>query len=375
MNPQWQDYLQADGALLENDVVRGFTALHEAEPAVGRLTALIDMGVINVSGEDAATFLQAHFCNDVMNVTQELPQLSGYCSPKGRLLAIFYLARQADDYLLVLPREVLESVLKRLNMFAQMARPAGKQMMAPVTKTSVSLTDTSDEQVVIAFESDQQNGLSDKVLKDNPELKLIPVLTEPGSPQRYLCIATVDAGIALWEKLKPISLRVPTDAWRLSDIRAGSPTVVCDTQETFVPQMTNMHLVQGVSFTKGCYPGQEIVARMQYLGTLKRRMERFRVDLTGVQAGAEISSSKDAVAGVVVQAAPTGPEAPDSELLAVMKISALEDQTLFLGGQDGVPLERLSMPYSLEAETASGPSSDPSSDPSSATKGNPPELS
>ena len=355
MNPEWQEYLQSEGALLENGVIDGFAADHTSDFEQNtRLTALLDMGVIRASGDDAGTFLQAHFCNDVQHIAENEAQLSGYCNPKGRLLAIFHLTKRQDDYFLVVPREVIASILKRLNMFAQMARPAGKEMIGKVSKIAVSLTDESDSLVVFAFESDAHAELFKKATQNEHSAACFPILTEAESATRYLALAPADVAIAVWQELKPNSHRVSAESWRLSDIRTGSPMVFIGTQETFVPQMTNMHLLDGVSFTKGCYPGQEIVARMQYLGTLKRRMERFRAGLCSIQPGTEICTQDGAAAGVVVLASPTGTPESESELLAVMKISALDGQPLFLGAEiDSVksaPLERLSMPYELAAD-------------------------
>jgi folate-binding protein YgfZ len=156
---------------------------------------------------------------------------------------------------------------------------------------------------------------------------------------------------ALWEEAEQVATPTSRESWALLDIRAGMPTVYESTKEAFVPQMANMQLIDGVSFTKGCYTGQEVVARMQYLGKLKRRMYRAKVDTGQAPAsGSALFSASDASgqgAGKVVDAA-ASPEG-GFELLVVTPTSCAEADDLRLGDENGPALQILDMPYAFEA--------------------------
>jgi tRNA-modifying protein YgfZ len=165
--------------------------------------------------------------------------------------------------------------------------------------------------------------------------------------QRYQLLIAADAALALWQQLADAGIVAAAESlWRLSDIRAGAPWITAATQEAFVAQMANMDLIGGVSFTKGCYPGQEIVARTQYLGKLKRRMYRASMTAEHVEAGQDVFSSEmnGQASGKVMLSAPTGQGG--WEVLLVAQIASLE-HGLHLGSVDGPLLEILDLPYSL----------------------------
>ncbi len=186
----------------------------------------------------------------------------------------------------------------------------------------------------------------DAATSDTQQLICWPTGSDTTSAVRYLVLASVDDQIALWNTCNSMA-KADDAVWRLADIGAGIPSVTRQTQEAFVPQMVNLQLIDALSFTKGCYPGQEIVARMQYLGKLKRHMRRFRLspDATGKvsvpQAGDSLQAGEDADAGVVVDAV-LGADGR-AELLAVVKVSAVE-ASLSVGGQ---ALLALDLPYDI----------------------------
>ncbi len=322
----WQDFLNAqtldDGAI-------GECALCD----------LSHLGLIRVRGEDAASFLQGQLTNDIDKVTPGLSQLSSYCSPKGRMLASFRIVRRGDDLLLMLPMERLGPILKRLQMFVLMSK--------------VELADASSELARIEISSDCAADLLpiEPPAEDNGVRTLdgFTVIRVPGDRPRFQVLGTPAAMQALWEEAAQAATPFSRRAGALLDIRAGIPMVVDATAETFVPQMANLHVVKGVSFTKGCYTGQEIVARMQYLGKLKRRMYRVRIDAQDQpQAGDEVFSEHSASGrgtGKVVSAAPS-PEG-GYEALVVIEISAAEAGDIHLGDRSGPRLELLDLPYEV----------------------------
>lgn len=276
-----------------------------------RIADLSHYAVLRVTGEDAAAFLHAQFTNDVQALAVDAAQWNGWCTPKGRLVATFLLVRRKDEFLIVLPAEIAAPIAKRLGMF--------------VLRSKVKIADASADFA--------RRGLMDA--------------TEAPAPMRAAdrdgaIVVGLDAGRALMLAPPATAPAADTDAdaWELSSIRAGVPTVTAATQEAFVPQMANFELVGGVSFKKGCYPGQEIVARMQYRGGLKRRMARAHIaGADRPQPGDHVYSSAfaDQSAGTIVNAAP----APEGgfDVLVVAQIESIERGDLRWKATDGTPVE------------------------------------
>jgi len=302
--------------------------------------ALLDLshfGLIRVSGADARSFLQGQLTNDINAVTPELVQLSSYCSPKGRMLGSFWIFERDGDLYVQLPVTRLPAILKRLRMF--------------VLRAQVSLVDASDELARIGLAGDCAAAMLPFTPADNEKACLtvdgLTIIRMPGDRPRFELLGPAASLAGIWSQISSQAEQVGHEFWSLMDIRAGIPNVFDDTVEAFVPQMANMQLIGGVSFTKGCYTGQEIVARMQYLGTLKRRMYRAYIEGTESPApGAEIyspSNESGQGAGRIVDAAP----APDGgfEALAVLQISSAEANDLRLGDADGPTLRLLGLPY------------------------------
>jgi folate-binding protein YgfZ len=259
------------------------------------------------------------------------------------MLALFTLFMRDDDYYLQLPQELLEAVQKRLTMF--------------VMRSDVKLEGVGDVLPSFGLSGPQADALLSKALGNCPSepgqsltIDGVTLLRRPGDSPRFICLATTDRLIALWQTLAPEAQAAGAASWDLLEIRAGIPDISTSSVEAFVPQMVNLQLVNGVNFKKGCYPGQEIVARMQYLGKLKRRMYRAQVDSTELPASGTTLFSPDSAsaqgAGKVVRSAPS----PNggSELLVVAEISSAEQQTLFLENENGVHLRLLDLPYAFE---------------------------
>ena len=239
-------------------------------------------GLLSVAGADARAFLHAQLTNDIEHLPADRAALAGWCSAKGRLLASFLVIPSAEGFLLQLARDLAAPVAKRLSMF--------------VLRAKVKIADES--------ESWEQFGL-----------------WEAGSSTEGVAwagrIATVHIGERRFLQLAPrgeIQEPVNADetAWALQEIRAGRPLITGATQDQFVPQMVNFEQIGGVDFKKGCYPGQEIVARAQYRGAVKRRMVHATAP-----AGVALQPGADFNGGTVVDVAPAE---SGSELLAVVPI-------------------------------------------------------
>lgn len=341
MNNQWKQFLETQGANVSEDAGASFSNPEAFPPCA--LFDLSHLGLIRVSGEDAQSFLQGQFTNDTREVSSTRSQLSAYCSPKGRMMANFRLFMHNGDYLLQMPLETHVTVIKRLPMFVLMSK--------------ATVSDASDELVSIGVAGDcaasllQQHfsslpGKTGEAVEENGS-SLIRVA---GEPARFQLTGQPDSIIKLWQQLAAEATPASRDYWRLLDIRAGIPTIYQATSDAFVPQMTNMQQIDGVSFTKGCYTGQEVVARMKYLGKLKRRMYRASVDCEQrPQPGDELfapDSQSGQGAGKVVDASPS--PAGGYELLAVTEIRSFEEGDLHLLGVDGPKLTAESLPYALE---------------------------
>jgi len=341
MNASWKSFLESQFATIEESGAVRFPDAPTSSDCC--LCDLSHLGLIAVSGEDRVQFLQGQFTNDVREVTPQHSQLSGYCSPKGRMLANFRLFQQDETLYLQLPAENLPGLLKRLGMF--------------VLRAKVTLEDASDRLVRIGLAGACAPDLLGARFPRLPEAagevtdeNGVTVIRMPDPAPRFEIVGPSEPMQALWRHLAGSAAPVNADYWALLELRAGIPTVYPQTVDAFVPQMTNMHLIDGVSFRKGCYTGQEIVARMQYLGKLKRRMYLAHVATEEVPApGDELFSAGTASAqgaGKIVDARP----APEGgyDLLAVIEIESAERGDLRLGDGAGPSLELRELPYRFE---------------------------
>lgn len=303
------------------------------------ITDLSHFGLIRIAGADSRTYLQGQVTNDVNRVNQTQAQINSYCSPKGRMLGSFWLFQRGEDLLMQLPAERLAPTLQRLKMF--------------VLRSKVSLSDASDELVRFGLSGDCAPALLDTAPGEpwsTVTTGEVTIIRLPGDRPRFDLVGPLDTMTSLWSRLSEQATPTRPDFWALMDIRAGLPTVFDETAEAFVPQMANLQLLGGISFTKGCYTGQEVVARMQYLGKLKRRMYLARIAGDArPEPGTELfspSSESGQGAGRVVDAAPS-PEG-GFEALVVLQISSAEEGDIHLGGADGPRVELEPLPYAFE---------------------------
>ncbi|KVS24788.1 folate-binding protein YgfZ [Burkholderia cepacia] len=314
--------------------------------APGACMPLPQFGVIDVAGDDAATFLHSQLTNDIEHLDAASARLSGYCSPKGRLLGSFLAWRAGHGVRLLVSKDVQPAVQKRLSMF--------------VLRAKAKLTDASDTLAVVGFAGDVRDALSGifdalpdgvHVKVDGPAGTLIRVPDAAGR-KRYLWIgprAEVDACVAALGGTLPV---VSPAVWDWLDIRAGEPRITQPAVEQFVPQMVNFDVIGAVNFRKGCYPGQEIVARSQYRGTIKRRTALAHVagETDTVHAGVELFHSDDPgqPCGMIVNAAAAPAGGVDA--LVEIKLAALDNGTVHLGSADGPVLAFDALPYAWPTE-------------------------
>lgn len=340
MNQEWNTFLASQGLTVDGSHFGAAADELVAASGTAVVAALGDHGLIRASGVDAPEFLHNLMTNDIKGITPAGARFAGFCTPKGRLLALFLIWRDGDDFLLMLPREILPPILKKLSMY--------------VLRSKVKLTDASAERILV--------GLSTA-----GAVSPAPTLGDAVAALPRFGVAAIDGGQAVrlddtrwllaldsanaqtrWRELAAVARPVGLAAWQWLEIAAGQPRVVAATQEAFVPQMLNMELpaVAGVSFSKGCYPGQEIVARTQYLGKIKRRTYRARL-ASAVAAGTHVYAPEtgDQHCGAIVSIAPS--PAGGFECLVCVQSGAVDAGEVHVGALAGEPLEFLPLPYEL----------------------------
>ena len=345
MNTAWQTFLSQQGAQLDGERVTAFAggdntphALHE-----DILCDLSHLALIRASGEDSANFLQGQLSNDIRNINESRHQLSSYCNPKGRILALFRVFQRQGDFYLALPQALLEPTLKRLRMFVLRS----KVELTPIdTLIGIGLSGPNSEALLR-----EQLGALPAEADEAIQQQGITVLRIAGPHPRFALYGEIGAIQTLWHNLHGHCRAVGADEWDLLDIHAGLPNVLPETTEAFVPQMINLQLINGVNFKKGCYTGQEVVARMQYLGKLKRRMylaHSHNEACPGEELSSPQSASGQGAGKVVLTAAAAG---GGYDLLVVAETSVAESGQLFLAKEPARALELLPMPYPFEQVT------------------------
>lgn len=293
--------------------------------------ALTHLGVIRAQGEEAAKFLHSQLTQDMVLVRPDEARLAAFCNAKGRMLASFVVvARDPQDLLLVIARDLLAPTLKRLSMF--------------VLRSKVKLADASADFDVVGLAGSAAGlteGLAPWHKREAGAAQVVRLYPADGQP-RALWVAP--AGTAA-----PAGTPMPPDAWTWGEVRSGIAPVTAATAEAFVPQMLNYESVGGVNFKKGCYPGQEVVARSQFRGTLKRRA--YLVHAEGVlRAGQDVVHAADPeqAAGQVALAAPAPGGGFDA--IVAIQVAAAQEGRLTAGTVDGPALTLLPLPYALLAD-------------------------
>lgn len=342
MKAEWKNFLIDHGAEFAGDSLISFgnpERERRIPPQGAILCDLAHFGLISVSGDDATAFLQGQLTNDINQVSDTQSQLSAYCTPKGRVLATFFITKRHGIYYLSVARDLLEPIMKRLRMY--------------VMRSKVILEDASASLVHFGYAAPDGDKRLQEILGTAPaqayetlQINSLTIMRQPAPIPRFKILGELDEAKKLWERLNVNAACVGRSSWEYFNVMSGVPMVTQASSEAWVPQMLNMHLVNGVSFNKGCFPGQEIVARLKYLGKSKRQMYRIGiphcVDVPAV--GTNLASDTDAEAGTILNATLN----PDGyvEALAVMKIAEVSNPLRF--GEYHVNV--LELPYALETE-------------------------
>ena len=342
MLKEWRIFLENSGAtILDGHVAHFANPSAETRLSTGGevLADLSQRALIAVRGADAEKYLQGQLTNDIYAVTAERSQLSAHCSPKGRALACFRIFRRGDAIYLALPETLLEPSLARLRKY--------------VLVSKVTL-ETETDLVQIGYSGAESDSHLREIIGTVPEqpdrvtqVDGITAIRVPGAHERFELLGSLSDIKTLWTKLAIHATPVGMGPWVLQDILAGIPALAPETADHFVPQMINLDLLNGISFKKGCYTGQEIVARTHYLGKLKRRMYRLHCPGTELPSPAtaiynSALRNDESVGGVIsAQAAPEG----GITLLAVLQSEATGRGELRLARSDGPLCSLQALPY------------------------------
>lgn len=297
------------------------------------VSPLPHLGVLRAEGEDAARFLQGQLTQDFALLRPDQARLAAFCTAKGRMQASFIgFKRGPGEILLVMSRDILASTLKRLSMFVLRAKVKLTDATADFALYGLAGQPASDSSAV-AGEPWSRSRAGD--------VDVIRLYPADGQPR---CLWVAASGHP-----PPAGAALTHDLWLWGEVRSGVPTITAPIVEAFVPQMLNYESVGGVNFKKGCYPGQEVVARSQFRGTLKRRAYLAHC-ADPLQAGQEIFHEADATqpCGLVAQAA----IAPDGgcDGIVSIQITAFEGGRLTIGGTQGPVLTVQPPPYPLLAD-------------------------
>ena len=334
----WITFLASHDAAVHDHEVAHFGDLPSELSAAASSDVLADLShlsLLKLSGEDAINFLQGQVTNDVKQLDGSNSQYAGYCTPKGRLIALFLLHSHAGNLFLQIDRRLTETITKRLRMY--------------VLRSKVAIEDVSDTTVRMGISGPTAGAALDQLFTVLPAAAHELVANEngvlmrlPGAVPRYELVVEAERAEHVWNQLSQQLKPVGRSAWEWLEIQAGIPDIQPGAQEEFVPQMVNLDALGGINFKKGCYTGQEIVARTHYLGKVKRRTQLAHVaSQQQPQPGDDVLGESGDPIGKIVRSAP----APTGgfDVLAELRLENLQSAVQW----QGVELQIRPLPYEL----------------------------
>lgn len=337
---EWHQFLQSTS----NAVMQDSKVVHFGDPA-GELHAtskgsvicdLSHLGLLELDGTDAFNFLQGQVTNDIKQLTGNNAHYTGYCNPKGRMLALFLAFSHHGHLHLQMPRELVESIAKRLRMY--------------VMRSKVVITDVSDSIIKLGLSGSNAAELLGALFPavPNQDYELVnsdqgALIKLPGAIPRYEIFTNPTEAPIIWNALTQHAKPVGAAIWEGLEINAGIPDVTLKTQEEFVPQMLNLDALNAINYKKGCYTGQEIVARTHYLGKVKRRTQLAHINTTvSPVVGDDVADANKQAIGKIVRCAQAIEGGYD--VLAESRLENIEEGINW----NGVRLNIKPLPYRLE---------------------------
>lgn len=322
MNSSWQTFIQ-------QRLITPPTASAEII-----LSPLPFIGVLSLQGKDAQTFLQGQTTCDVRQITPTCASLGAFCNPQGRVIATFQLLRRESGFLALLAADLVEKVTQRLKLY--ILRSKVEVAAEDLALFGVTVADSKALKGILEYPLQARGAVI--------QAHQLSWLKMPPPGERWIVLGSPQAAQAMWLKLVETlsAAESPAAYWQLQDIRAGFPTVTAATSEEFLPQMLNLDRLGGISFDKGCYTGQEIIARTHYRGQVKRRLYRVRCLSPHLPApGAPLIAEGETV-GEVINVAPAD---GGQEILAVVRCDQAHSSAVRLAGYGDVPLQWFDLAY------------------------------
>jgi folate-binding protein YgfZ len=274
MLAEWKSFLLSSGARFEGEIVRDFgDPDREAESVTSGnlLTDLSYLAVIKISGVDAAEFLNGQFTSDLSRLNDGGVQASAWCNPRGQVIVNMIIVRTGGEFFLLVPREMKDKFISRLRMY--------------VLRAKVMVEDCSDAMPCVGYihgnndrysgiEIERRNPMRERAIQDNG----LVMLHIPVNWNRMIMFGPPAVLRAAWLKLAQLYTSSGSHYWQLYDVLDGQPWILNATTETFLPQLLNLDKLQGLSFDKGCFPGQEVIARLHHRGQYKQRLYTVKLD-------------------------------------------------------------------------------------------------
>ena len=260
----WNDFLQVNGAVIENDTVVSFgNAKLESEASLNKniIANLSHFSPVEITGNDAESFLHGQFTGDIKSLDKDDYLLSAWCNPKGQVILNFYIFRYNNGFLLLVPDELCGKFIQRLKMY--------------ILRSEVEVNNKQNQIVSIGVNINDNAGiLTEDLLTGQPMKRIVDYtcLRIDKNHLRMIFTGNIKNISMLWQELSVNLIPVGTQLWRMLDILSGIPWINEKSTEQFLPQYLNLDLLNGVSFDKGCYPGQEIIARLKFRGVAKHRL-------------------------------------------------------------------------------------------------------
>lgn len=325
MQDTWQNFLKEHTNQDDTDInVRNSSVIsHVVSP-------LSDFALLAVSGDDRHSFLHGQFINDLNLIETPAAQLSAWCNPKGQVITNFIVINTGISYLLLFKQELKEYVQKRLTMF--------------VMRSDVKIEDITDSSPMVGIGNiEDLSALDSNIPTNTGEVYAangLVIVSHPDNSGRYLITGSIEA---LTKKLPELNTSLSiSSVWELLDILAGLPWITSKTQEQFLPQMLNLDALQGLSYQKGCYPGQEVVARLHYRGEVKKRLQLIKSDNELIVDDDVYLDDSEKKVGKIINSS-THPD--DNYGLAVIELDKVGEKLLSNNNETSI----LDLPYAVDS--------------------------
>ncbi len=344
MNTDWKEFLSGQGAKFNADRLSGFPN-HENIGTNELITDLSHLAQITITGNAAEAFLHGQFTINIKTLAEHHLQFSAWCNPKGQVKVTFLIYRDDDGFTILCPAELKDNFIKQLRMYIMRSNVTVTDHSDDLVRLGVQIHDTTTLKQFTGSLPAQEN---DVVINDGIHCLSVHNTDEYKDTQRYILIATADQQISLWEALVQKLNPVASTVWEYLDIQSAYPWLTTATTEKFLPQMLNLDLIDGLNYQKGCYPGQEIIARLHFRGQVKRRLYLASCDAdviadTEIKSGVQLftNDADDKSIGSVINAQASSDK---YYFLAVIDNEVIEQQ-IHIANTDGSVIHIEQLPY------------------------------